>query len=61
MVMQEARETALAMIQRHGVRAQAVAEEHAAEMQTGGDTESASRWREISMAIAELRVIRGVN
>ena len=61
MVMKESKETALAMIQRHGRRAQAVAEEHAAELQKAGDTESASRWRQISMAIAELRVVRRVN
>ena len=61
MVMDDAKETALAMIQRHGVRAQAVAEEHAAQEQTAGDSEAARRWHQIGMAIAGLRVARGVS
>ena len=61
MVMKEAKETALAMIQRHGMRALAVAKEHAAEMQIAGNTEAANRWGEISVAISELRMLRRVN
>lgn len=61
MVMDDAKETAIAMIQRHGTRAQAVAQEHAAEKHIAGDAEAAGRWRQISLAIAELRVVRGVN
>jgi hypothetical protein len=61
MVMDEAKETAIALIQRHGMRAQAVAQEHAAEKQTSGDAEAAVHWRQIGLAIAELRAARGVN
>jgi len=58
MMMDDAKETALAMIQRHGVRAQAVAQEHVAEKQTAGDAEAARNWQQISLAIAELRAQR---
>ena len=61
MTMDDAKETAIAMIQRHGMRAQAVAQEHAAEKQTSGDTEAAAQWRQVGLAIAELRAVRAIN
>jgi hypothetical protein len=58
MNMHEAKETALSMIERHGIRAQAVAEEHATEKLTVGDAEAAQHWHQIGLAIAELRAVR---
>jgi hypothetical protein len=47
--------TALSMIQLHGLRAQAVALEHVAEMRQKGDTAGFDRWQQIHAAICELR------
>lgn len=46
---------ALSLIQRHGLRAQAVANERAAEMQNAGDAAGVDKWRQIHDLIAELR------
>jgi len=46
---------ALSLIQRHGMRAQAVANELAAEMQAAGDAAGLDKWRQIHDLIWELR------
>ena len=43
------------LIERHGLRAAAVAAEHVAEAQTAGDTVALDRWRQVQSAIVELR------
>jgi hypothetical protein len=43
------------MIRRHGLRAQAVAMEHAAEMRLQGDAAGLDRWQRTHAAICELR------
>ena len=48
-------QTALSMIQLHGLRAQAVALEHVAEMRQKGDTAGLDRWQQVHAAICELR------
>ena len=48
-------QTARMMIERHGLRAQAVAAERASEMQIAGQTAEFARWRSIGEVIAELR------
>ena len=55
MQQSDPREVARMMIERHGLRAQAVALERAAEMQTKGDTAEFDRWQSIHAAICELR------
>jgi hypothetical protein len=50
-----AQETALSMIKLHGLRAQAVAQERAAELRQQGDTAGYDLWQQIYAAICELR------
>jgi hypothetical protein len=50
-----AQERALNMIRLHGLRAQAVALEHAAEMRQQHDLAGLDHWQEIHTAICELR------
>jgi hypothetical protein len=52
---QDARETAQMMIRLHGLQAQAVAEEHAAELRLKGDTAGLDHWQQVHAAIRELR------
>ncbi len=47
--------TALSMIRLHGLRAQAVALERAAELRQQGDVARYDLWRQIHTAICELR------
>lgn len=47
--------TAQRLIERHGLRAAAVAGEHAAEAQVEGDVAALERWRQVQSAVAELR------
>jgi hypothetical protein len=48
------------MIRRHGLRAQAVALEHVAEMRQQGDTAGLDLWQHTHMAIVELRRTAGL-
>ena len=50
-----ARETARMMLRLHGLQAQAIALEHAAEMRQQGDAAGFDRWRHVQAAILELR------
>ena len=43
------------LIDRHGLRAGAVAQERATEARLGGQTEDLHRWRAVELAIVELR------
>ncbi|HEX3349216.1 MAG TPA: hypothetical protein VHS58_14050 [Acetobacteraceae bacterium] len=43
------------LIDRHGLRAAAVASEHAAEAQASGDTAAVDHWLKVQSAIVELR------
>ncbi len=54
-VQRDARETALSMMKLHGLRAQAIAMERAAEMRQQGDLSGHDRWQQIHAAICELR------
>ncbi|HEX3400538.1 MAG TPA: hypothetical protein VHT74_09445 [Acetobacteraceae bacterium] len=54
-VRQDARDTAQKMIQLHGLRAQAVALERAAETRQQGDQAGHDLWQQIHAAICELR------
>ena len=54
-VRRNAQATALSMIRLHGLRAQAVALEHAAELRQQGDAAGHDLWRQIHVAICELR------
>jgi len=54
-VQGDAQTTALSMIKLHGLRAQAIAMEHAAEMRQQGDVSGFDRWQQIHAAICELR------
>ena len=54
-VQRDARETALSMMKLHGLRAQAIAMERAAEMRQKGDLSGHDRWQQIHAAICELR------
>ncbi len=54
-VRQDAQETAVKMIQLHGLRAQAVALEHVAQMRQQGDAAGLDRWQQIHAGICELR------
>ncbi len=47
--------TAQMLIERHGLRAAAVAAEHAAEAQLEGNPSALERWRHVQAAIAEVR------
>lgn len=51
----DAQETALKMIRLHGLRAQAVALERAAEMRQQHDLAAHDQWQQIHAAICELR------
>jgi hypothetical protein len=51
----DAQETALKMIRLHGLRAQAVALERAAEMRQRSDVAGLDQWQQIHAAICELR------
>jgi len=54
-VRRDAQETALKMIRLHGLRAQAIALEHAAEMRQQGNLAGYDRWQQIHAGICELR------
>lgn len=54
-VQRDARETALSMMKLHGLRAQAIAMERAAEMRQQGNLSGHDRWQQIHAAICELR------
>jgi hypothetical protein len=54
-VQGEAQTTALSMIKLHGLRAQAIAMERAAEMRQQGDVSGFDRWQQVHAAICELR------
>ena len=54
-VQRNAQETALNMIRLHGLRAQAIASERAAEMRQQGDAAGHDLWQQIHAAICELR------
>jgi hypothetical protein len=43
------------LLEAHGLRAAAVAQEHANEAQAAGDTAELDRWRAVQSAIAELK------
>jgi hypothetical protein len=50
-----ATEVARMLIDRHGLRAGAVAQEHINEAQLGGDTAAHNHWSCVSVAVSELR------
>jgi hypothetical protein len=52
---QNAKETAQMMLRLHGLRAQAIAQERAAEMRQQGDTAGLDHWQQIHAAICEMR------
>ncbi|HUB10836.1 MAG TPA: hypothetical protein VMB34_02680 [Acetobacteraceae bacterium] len=52
---QDAKETAQMMLRLHGLRAQAIAQERAAEMRQQGDTQGLDHWQQIHTAICEMR------
>ena len=54
-IRRKAQATALSMIKLHGLRAQAVAQERAAELRQQGDTAGYDFWQQIHAAICELR------
>jgi hypothetical protein len=54
-IRRNAQETALSMIKLHGLRAQAVAQERAAELRQQGDTAGYDLWQQVYAAICELR------
>jgi hypothetical protein len=54
-VQLDAQDMALKMIRLHGLRAQAIALEHAAEMRQQGDVAGLDQWQQIYAAICELR------
>jgi hypothetical protein len=54
-VQRDAQETALSMIKLHGLRAQAIAMERAAELRQQGDVSGFDRWQQVHAAICELR------
>jgi hypothetical protein len=54
-VRRDAQATALSMIRLHGLRAQAVALERAAELRQQGNVAEHDLWRQIHVAICELR------
>jgi hypothetical protein len=54
-IRRNAQTTALSMIKLHGLRAQAVAQERAAELRQQGDTAGYDLWQQIYAAICELR------
>jgi hypothetical protein len=54
-VRRNAHATALSMIRLHGLRAQAVAQERAAELRHQGDVSGHDLWQQIHAVICELR------
>ena len=52
---QDAKETAQMMLRLHGLRAQAIAQERAAEMRQQGDAKGLDHWQQIHTAICEMR------
>ncbi|HEY8289157.1 MAG TPA: hypothetical protein VIG49_07815 [Acetobacteraceae bacterium] len=52
---QDSSYTARMMIQLHGLQAQAIANERAAESRAQGDTAGLDRWQQVHAAICELR------
>ena len=54
-IRRDAQATALSMIRLHGLQAQAVALERAAELRQQGDVASHDLWQQIHAAICELR------
>ena len=54
-IRREAQGAALSMIRLHGLRAQAVALERAAELRQRGDVAAHDLWQQIHAAIRELR------
>ena len=50
-----AQEKALKMLRLHGLRAQAIALQHAAEMRQQGEAAGLDQWQQIHAAICELR------
>ncbi|HTR16875.1 MAG TPA: hypothetical protein VMI52_07570 [Acetobacteraceae bacterium] len=55
MQTQDPIETAKALLQRHGLRARAVAQEHVAESQVQGDTAAFAHWESVARTLDELR------
>ena len=55
MPQQNASETARMMLRLHGLRAQAIALERVSEMRQQGDAQGLDHWRQIHLAICELR------
>ncbi len=55
MAAQDPLDLARMLIDRHGIRASAVAEERAKEAQLAGHVAELDRWRSVQAAIAELR------
>ena len=55
MQIEETKQIALSLIERYGMRAQAVASERAAELQNAGDAAGFDKWRLIQDLISELR------
>ncbi len=47
--------TAQGLIERHGLRAAAIAAEHVSESQLAGDVVGLGRWRQVQFAIVALR------
>ncbi len=47
--------TAQGLIERHGLRAAAVAADHVSEAQVTGDVAALARWRQVQSVIVELR------
>jgi len=52
---QDSSQTARMMIRLHGLQAQAIASERAAESRAQGDTAGLDRWQQVYAAICELR------
>lgn len=52
---QDTKQTAQMMLRLHGLRAQAIAQERAAEMRQQGDTRGLDHWQQIHSAICEMR------
>ena len=48
------------MVRRHGLRAQAIAEERVGELRQQGDVEAFHHWQSVLAAICELRRTAGV-
>ncbi len=55
MTLEDTRITAQQLIQLHGLRAQAVAQERASEAQLAGDAAAADRWRQVHDMVCELK------